>query len=114
MADVRSRGRGERAGLTRAAVLAAARELIADSGFEALTMRELARRLDVAPNALYNHTTGRDDLVDALLDDVLGPLEPVAGIDDPVRALSRLMSDTFHALVADPDLAPLFLPRRRR
>ena len=65
------RGPGQRAGLTRAAVLDTAHALLAEDGLDALTMRALARRLGVAPNALYSHVPGKTELVDALLDDRL-------------------------------------------
>ncbi len=66
------RGPGQRAGLSQPAVLAAARELLATAGVDGLTMRALARRLDVAPNALYSHVRSKTDLLDALLDDLPG------------------------------------------
>jgi len=65
------RSPGQRAGLTHARVLAAARELLAESGFEALTMRGLALRLDVSPNSLYSHVENKTALIDDVLDDVL-------------------------------------------
>jgi AcrR family transcriptional regulator len=72
-------GPGHRAGLHRAAVLDAAHTLVAEDGLDALTMRALARRLDVAPNALYSHVPGKTELVDALLDDRLALVERRAG-----------------------------------
>ena len=65
------RGPGQRAGLTRAAVLDTAHALLAEEGLDALTMRALARRLGVAPNALYSHVPGKTELVDALLESVV-------------------------------------------
>ena len=65
------RSLGQRAGLTHARVLAAARELLAESGFEALTMRSLALRLDVSPNALYSHVESKTALIADVLDGLL-------------------------------------------
>lgn len=108
-----ARGPGTRAGLTRAAVLQAARALLAEEGLPALTMRALARRLDVAPNALYSHVPGKDELVDALLDDHLAAVhDPTADATEPVAAVTELMTSTFDVLLAAPGLLPVYLARR--
>jgi AcrR family transcriptional regulator len=108
-----ARGPGHRAGLTRAAVLDAAHTLVAEDGLDALTMRALARRLDVAPNALYSHVPGKTELVDALLDDRLALVEaPSADAPDAVAALSALMTSTYEVLLARPDLVPRYLARQ--
>jgi AcrR family transcriptional regulator len=43
-------------------ILAAATEIVEREGFESLSMREIARRLELAPNALYHHFTDRNEL----------------------------------------------------
>jgi TetR/AcrR family tetracycline transcriptional repressor len=107
------RGPGQRAGLTRAAVLDTAHALLAEEGLEALSMRALARRLGVAPNALYSHVPGKTELVDALLDDRLSLVEePVADAPDPIEALAALMTSTYEVLLTRPDLVPLYLSRQ--
>ena len=106
------RGPGQRAGLTRAAVLDTAHALLAEEGLDALTMRALARRLGVAPNALYSHVPGKTELVDALLDDRLSLVEaPAPEAPDPVAALAELMTSTYEVLLTRPDLVPLYLAR---
>jgi len=107
------RSRGHRAGLTRDAVLGAARELLAEHGLAGVTMRTLATRLDVAPNAIYSHVASKDALVDALLDDALAdvPVPPVE-IDDPIDAVRGIMDSTYHVLLEHPDLVPLYLSRQ--
>jgi AcrR family transcriptional regulator len=107
------RGPGQRAGLTRAAVLDTAHALLAEEGLDALTMRALARRLGVAPNALYSHVPGKTELVDALLDDRLKLVdEPGPDAADPVAALRTLMTSTYEVLLARPGLVPLYLARQ--
>jgi TetR/AcrR family tetracycline transcriptional repressor len=108
-----TRGRGQRAGLDHQAVLAAARAVIAGHGLRALTIRSIAAELGVAPNALYNQTAGKEQLVDHLLDSLLEHVGAPAGAE-PLDALRALLASTYDALVAHPDLAPLFLARRRR
>ena len=106
------RGAGQRAGLSRETVLAAARRIADDEGVDRLTMRRLAGELGVMPNALYTYIPDKDALLDALLDDLL------AGIDsgDPAEGdwrdgLVRVMDSSRRLLLAHPRLAPVFLAR---
>lgn len=55
---------------TRAALLAAARELLVEGGFEALTMSALAERAGVTRRAVYLHFGSRADVVGGLFDHV--------------------------------------------
>lgn len=109
----RPRTPGQRAGLTRAAILATARDLLAERGLESLTMRGLAQRLDVAPNALYSHVASKTVLVDDLFDDVLAEVRaPAPDIDDPAAGLHQLMAATYDVLLTHPDLVPFYLARQ--
>lgn len=93
-------------------MLEAAQAVVAARGLDALTIRAVAARLDVAPNALYGWVAGKADLLDALVDDVL-PQELASDEDgDPRRAVHDLLLQVFDAMSAHPDLAPLHLSRR--
>ena len=77
----RATRRGEpRDTLNRERVLRAAIELADEHGIDALTMRELARRLGVEGGSLYYHVASKDDLLDGMTDLV------VAEIDVPSEA----------------------------
>jgi TetR/AcrR family tetracycline transcriptional repressor len=94
-------------------MLAAAHGLLAEGGPQALTMRALAQRLDVTPNALYSHVPNKTALIDDLIDDVLAGVEaPSLDTGYPRAALHRLMASTYDTLLARPDLVPLYLARR--
>lgn len=103
---------GQRAGLTRDAVLTAAHEVLAKHGVDGLSMRAIARRLGVAPNALYSHVPNRTALVDELLDDVLGGVDAPADAPEPTAGLRRIMESTYAVLVEHPGLVPLYLARQ--
>lgn len=107
-----SRTPGQRAGLTRDAVLAAARTVLDERGVDGLSMRAVASRLGVAPNALYSHVAHRTELVDALLDDRLGDLDPPAPDAEPAAGLRGVMLATFDLLAGHPGLVPLYLARQ--
>jgi AcrR family transcriptional regulator len=93
-------------------VLGAALDLLAQDGPQALTMRALARRLAVAPNALYSHVPSRSALVDDLLDGLLEWVDPPDGDEDPVVGLTQVMTSTYVALTAHPQVVPLYLARQ--
>src|SRR5438132_10683828 len=67
----RIRPRRPRGSLFRELILDAAEE-VAQQGFEALTLRAVAARLEAAPMALYRHFATKEELINALLDRVLG------------------------------------------
>ncbi len=65
----------ERTPLNRERVLLAAIDLADEDGVESLTMRALADRLGVQAMSLYNHVGNKDDLLDGMLDVVVGEIE---------------------------------------
>ena len=71
--DVRRAGNGS-GKITRAAVLAAALEIIDRDGAGALSMRRLARALDRDPMILYRHAPGKAALLDGVAETVLARL----------------------------------------
>jgi AcrR family transcriptional regulator len=60
--------------LSRQRVLRAAMEQADAAGLEALSMRQLAAMLDVAPMALYHHVANREDLIDGMIDVVFSEI----------------------------------------
>lgn len=65
-----------RAALTLDRILATAIALADETGYDALSMRPLAERLDVVPMALYKHVRNRDELVDRMVAAVLASISP--------------------------------------
>jgi AcrR family transcriptional regulator len=107
-----SRSPGQRAGLTHVAVLTAASELLVEEGLAALTMRAVAARLGVAPNALYSHVPNKTALLDDVLDHALAQVTPPAPDGDPGEGLHELLVATRAVLLDRPDLAPHYLARQ--
>lgn len=67
-------GRTQAHPLTRASVIAAAVTLADEGGVEALSMRGLAKRLQVEAMSLYNHIADKEDLIDGMVDLVAGEI----------------------------------------
>ena len=63
--------------MSRDRILAAAVGLADRDGIESLSMRKLAHQLGVDPMSLYNHVRDKEDLLDGIVDVVVGEIEPV-------------------------------------
>jgi AcrR family transcriptional regulator len=82
-----------RSPLTRERVLETAVALADQGGIEALSMRKLAQALDVVPMALYRHVANKDELLNALVDVVVGEIDPpLEGADWKTAIRSRILS----------------------
>jgi AcrR family transcriptional regulator len=75
----RPAGEPRRARLNRNRVLLAAVALADGAGIEGLSMRKLAEELGVVPMALYKHVAGKEELLDGMIDIVVGEIDPPAG-----------------------------------
>jgi AcrR family transcriptional regulator len=73
--DTTVRAPRRREPLTRERIVRTAIALADDIGIETLSMRKLARELDVEAMSLYNHVKNKGDLVDAMVDDVVSEIE---------------------------------------
>lgn len=84
---------------------------MAEDGVDALSMRAIARRLEVSPNALYSHVENKTALIDSVLDDVLADVRTPDG-EDQIAGLQELLGSTYDVLIAHADLVPLYLARQ--
>ncbi|HYF73636.1 MAG TPA: helix-turn-helix domain-containing protein, partial [Nocardioides sp.] len=64
-----------RAGLSPDRIAQAALEVVDTEGLDALTVRAVAARLEVAPSALYKHLAGMDALLDLVLDRIVSDVD---------------------------------------
>jgi AcrR family transcriptional regulator len=74
----RRAGRPSAAVLDKAGITAGALKLISRKGYDGLTMAALAKQLEVAPSALYNHVAAKRDVL-LLVEDHLTSLVDVSG-----------------------------------
>jgi AcrR family transcriptional regulator len=79
--------------LSRERVLSAALALADQTGIESLSMRKLAQALDVVPMALYRHVASKEELLNALVDVVVGEIDPPeTGLDWKTAIRRRILS----------------------
>ncbi len=83
--DATQERRRRRHDKTRRDILRAARAVMLESGADGITMREVARRADFSPAALYKYYSGRDALLAALTRESFLMLK--ACIDEVPRSL---------------------------
>lgn len=98
--------------LSRERIVAKALEIVDADSLSALTMRRLAKELDVEPMSLYHHVADRDALLDGIgglviqqvpsFDDLVGPW------DDAVREAALRFRST---LVAHPHVVHVIASR---
>jgi TetR/AcrR family transcriptional regulator, tetracycline repressor protein len=103
----RTRPRGS---LSREEIIKEALALLDEHGPGALSMRRLADRLGVAPNALYYRVRGKADLIDGLIDQVYADLDldpDPAG--DWTQQLTTLSQAIRAHLLAHPAVVPYAL-----
>jgi AcrR family transcriptional regulator len=86
-------GAETRVPLTRDRVLSTAVALADQEGIESLSMRKLAQALDVVPMALYRHVANKDELLNALVDVIVGEIDPpIEGADWKTALRARILS----------------------
>lgn len=69
----------QRQPLTREVAIARALKLADQQGLEGLTMRALAQALGVEAMSLYHHVQNKDDILDAMVDEVFAEVKLPAG-----------------------------------
>lgn len=80
----------------RAALVAAAHELVQEEGYDGLTIRKLARRVGYAPMSVYSYFADKQDILLALAEDAFATLArriEAQPADDPLEALRVVMTE---------------------
>jgi AcrR family transcriptional regulator len=105
-----TRDRPAKAPLSEDAVVDAALAILQSEGLEAVTMRRVAAALDTGAASLYVYVSGREGLLQAMLDRVTATVE--LEVPDPSRwraQLHSLLQRMRQALVAHPGIAAITL-----
>jgi len=93
MAQAARRRAKTRAPLSRERVLRAAITLADKGGIESLTMRKLGQALGVEAMSLYRHVANRGEILDGIVEEVIGEIElPAKGADWKMAMRRRAIS----------------------
>ncbi|OFW66090.1 MAG: hypothetical protein A2Z12_10235 [Actinobacteria bacterium RBG_16_68_21] len=111
MTPQRPRRADHRTPLTRERVLDAAIALADERGIEALTMRSLGEALGVEAMSLYNHVANKDDLLDHMVDEVIGEFGVPASDADWKTALRASALSAHEVLLRHPWASRLLITR---
>jgi AcrR family transcriptional regulator len=95
--------------LSRERVLSAAIALADEAGIESLSMRKLGQALGVEAMSLYNHVANKDEILNGIVDIVVGEFDLPPPGTDWKAALRRIALSAYEVLVKHPWAANLVL-----
>jgi len=79
--------------LTKERILQAAVALADEGGVDSLSMRRIAQELGVVPMALYKHVANKDEMLDGMVDVIVGEIDPpLADADWKIAMRERILS----------------------
>lgn len=84
--------------LSRERVLRVALRLADEGGIAALSMRKLAQELGVKAMSLYNHVASKTDILDGIVDIVIGEIE-VPSLETDWKTAMRQRANSAHAVL---------------
>lgn len=103
--------RAERGGLTAERVIDGAVDLADAIGIEAFTIRRLAEAIAVKPMTIYHHVSGKDAIIDGMVDRVFGEID-LPPVDEDWRSAILVRCRSMRGVLArHPWAAPLMESR---
>ncbi|GAA2142667.1 TetR/AcrR family transcriptional regulator [Kitasatospora kazusensis] len=107
-------GRPSRQLVTREGIMRAALALVDEEGSAALSTTRIAARLGVKGPSLYNHVSGRGEIIDGICDLIVAEMRLDPDIRPWTAALDRWARSYRAALAAHPNMVPLLAGRPTR
>ncbi|HEY1710159.1 MAG TPA: TetR/AcrR family transcriptional regulator [Rhizomicrobium sp.] len=110
MTDTSFQTRNARSEKTRAALIAAGRQLFSEHPVDAVTVDDIVQAAKVGKGSFYNHFADREALLRAVSGEIRASVErgvdrANAEIDDPARRVARAMCVYLRYAVDDPERA---------
>jgi AcrR family transcriptional regulator len=105
--EVKDGRRERKAEITRRKLLQAGQDQMAQGGPESVTIQAITERADIGLGTFYNYFPSRDDLVDAVILEVVERLGQrldalTKGMEDPAEIYSYSLRHLMHTAVSDP------------
>ena len=88
--------------LSRERILRTAVALADEGGVESLSMRKIALELGVVPMALYKHVANKDEMLDGMVDVVVGEIDPPLPDSDWKTTIRERVLSARRALLRHP------------
>jgi AcrR family transcriptional regulator len=99
--------------LTLDGIVDTAADLVAEDGFDALSMRRLGARLGVGAMTLYGYVRTKEELLGALANRYLSEMDLPAEGDGPWQEqIARVFRAVRHVFLEHPDLLPIVASQR--
>jgi AcrR family transcriptional regulator len=93
--------------LSRERIIEAAAALVDAEGLDAVSIRRLATELGVSGPSLYNHVATKDDILDAVADEILAGVDVTCFEHQDWRQALRTWARSYRAaLAAHPNIVP--------
>ncbi|MGI9649426.1 MAG: TetR/AcrR family transcriptional regulator C-terminal domain-containing protein [Acidimicrobiia bacterium] len=92
----------QRAPLSRERVLRAAVQLADHGGIEAVSMRKVGNQLGVEAMSLYNHVANKEEMLDGMVDLVVGEIDQSQDADDWQPAMRQRVLAAREVMVRHP------------
>jgi AcrR family transcriptional regulator len=79
----------------RERIIETSRELLINEGYKNLSMRKIAKQVDVSATSIYIYFDSKDHLLHALMEEAINELsntleQSIEGIDDPIQQLKAM------------------------
>jgi AcrR family transcriptional regulator len=97
----RGKPKGDKRSRTRAALLAAARDLVREKGYERTTLEDVARRAGMTSGAIYGNFRNRDDLFMELAQAQWAPIKPELRMGSTFAQKMRALADATIAAIPE-------------
>lgn len=104
---------GRDGSLTRKRILRAALRIVDRRGLEGLTMRRVAESLGAGTMSLYHHVSGKDDLVQGVLELVIDRVElPPPDLEGWQERIHHILRSFRRAVLRHPGVLPVVATRQ--
>src|ERR671937_405963 len=100
--------------LSRERIVDAALELVERDGWNGLSMRRLAQRLDVWPMAVYRYFRDKDELLDAMAEAAAERVPAPSGRGSWRTQMRKLLQESRRIVGGQPASGALVAPARER